>query len=513
VAWESSGFISHCIGTVLALAGTVVLSAAQAPPRTAGTKMAAGRQEEARQIDAGFVELRRGWTGSGASVDSCRAAVSLWRTIADQGSTDAQALIGLAYAGENINWFTEQDRDVIKQIKPNSIQSTRCDQDFVSEPEAATWLLRAANRGDFLAESTLAVWYATGVGFKRDFAMAYAWADIAGSQSVPNDARLMYQIRDCVSKVMRPDQIARAQAFSSSHRTLHRGPTDPRIQWPYPAYNGSSDVCNMVNDILTGKDPSDTVDDEIERVATGVHGQLGPAVPFTPSELPVMGPGGQYVSAPKSRWRSPFYYRYENSTPFLVRVLLSGPVRRQLILSPNTASDLIDLPVGQYRIVSTLGGGIYGIQRFSFGFYLHKLIVNSTAVSTAEPLRPKIASQGGLAAGSSSGEGNIRREVDGIARNGPRETTRPLPPDIVVGTTNGPPELTIENSTPYALSVTFAGPVTRIIEVDAGMTQTVTLLEGTFDVSATVTAPNVNASVGVKTYRPDTRYKVTYYIK
>jgi hypothetical protein len=95
----------------------------------------------------------------------------------------------------------------------------------------------------------------------------------------------------------------------------------------------------------------------------------------------------------------------------------------------------------------------------------------------------------------------------------PRDTTRPLPPDVVVGTTNGPPELTIENATPYLLAVTFAGPVTRIIEVEAGRSQTVVLVEGTFDVSATVTPPNVTASAGVRNYQRDTRYKVTYYIK
>ena len=239
----------------------------------------------ARQLEAGFQALQ---SGSG-----CAAAVTVWRPLAERGNRDAQGLIAFAYTGLDFslktpNDVTNHEKLLRREIATyrNEARSFQCDDAFKSDSEAAAWWLRAAELGLYSAQNITAVWYALGRGFHRDYVMAYAWADLAGSQmkDLGFSGDSDYHMRDCLSKVMTPEQIARAQSFSGSHRPPYDLASDARINWGISNLNlGEKDVCRIVADLQSSQDPGDSVEQEVERIGSGPHLQIIEAYPFQPS--------------------------------------------------------------------------------------------------------------------------------------------------------------------------------------------------------------------------------------
>jgi len=113
------------------------------------------------------------------------SAAQIWRPLADQGDAGAQ------YLGEGV---------------PQS------------HAEAVKWFRKAADQGDVLAQSRLAVAYWKGEGVPQSYVSAHMWFNLSaaggGQDAVKN--------RDNVARRMTPAQIAEAQKRASEWK-----PTKP----------------------------------------------------------------------------------------------------------------------------------------------------------------------------------------------------------------------------------------------------------------------------------------------
>ncbi|MGO9272064.1 MAG: hypothetical protein ACLQOO_17670 [Terriglobia bacterium] len=114
--------------------------------------------------------------------------------------------------------------------------------------------------------------------------------------------------------------------------------------------------------------------------------------------------------------------------------------------------------------------------------------------------------------GSTSGgaEANaIQAEIDQI--KGGRHGSIPSP-QAVSTSRGGGNIISIKNSTGYALSVYFAGPSSRQLEIPAGDTQQVQLLPGQYQVAARASDPAVIPFWGPESFAADTRYPFEFVI-
>jgi hypothetical protein len=83
---------------------------------------------------------------------------------------------------------------------------------------------------------------------------------------------------------------------------------------------------------------------------------------------------------------------------------------------------------------------------------------------------------------------------------------------LTVPTDSGKTTMTVRNSTQYALSVYFDGPVSRSLSLSPGASQILDLAPGVFRVAGRVAASNVLPFYGEETYASSTQYTVTFYI-
>jgi len=106
----------------------------------------------------------------------------------------------------------------------------------------------------------------------------------------------------------------------------------------------------------------------------------------------------------------------------------------------------------------------------------------------------------------------VRDEIEKI-RSG---RYSPLPPaqvsPLTGPTASGKTSMTVRNSTQYALSVYFFGPVSRSLSLSPGASQIVDLAPGVFRVAGRAAASNVLPFYGEETYASSTQYTVTFYI-
>ncbi len=96
---------------------------------------------------------------------------------------------------------------------------------------ANNWLKKAAIRGDAEAQWRLGTRLADGVGAPRDLVAAYAWLNIAASDQFLDAGDQARAARALVSQRMTHDQVAKAQALSSTWKKgsdiVSEGATDP----------------------------------------------------------------------------------------------------------------------------------------------------------------------------------------------------------------------------------------------------------------------------------------------
>ena len=115
-------------------------------------------------------------------------ALRLWRPLAEQGTADAQHMLGIMYAnGQSVP------------------------QDYA---EAVKWYRLAAEQGSANAQYMLGIMYANGRGVPQDYAEAHMWFNLAASRAPASERDEAIKMRNVAASNMTPAQIAEAQKLA-----------------------------------------------------------------------------------------------------------------------------------------------------------------------------------------------------------------------------------------------------------------------------------------------------------
>jgi len=154
-------------------------------------------------------------------------ALTLWRTLAEQGDVVSQMNIGEMYAKglgvtqnitEALMWFN----------KAAAQGSTKAEFSLgeiygyghgipVDYEQSVKWYRRAAERGHAGAQFELGVRYFKGEGVPMDYKTAYAWMDVAAKQG--HKSSLSY--RNMIATVLDPDELRKAKALAAQLLTKY----------------------------------------------------------------------------------------------------------------------------------------------------------------------------------------------------------------------------------------------------------------------------------------------------
>ena len=149
-----------------------------------------------------------------------KAAIKLWKPLAEQGDALAQNILGLMYRkGQGV---PEDDKEAVKWFRLAAEQGDAGAQynlglmydngEGVLQDYKQTfkWYRLAAEQGYAKAQNNLGTMYGNGKGVPQDDVIAYLWWNLAaaeGHNSAINN-------RDIISKRMTSEQIAEAQRLS-----------------------------------------------------------------------------------------------------------------------------------------------------------------------------------------------------------------------------------------------------------------------------------------------------------
>jgi hypothetical protein len=80
-----------------------------------------------------------------------------------------------------------------------------------SAPEAARWLLLAANNGHGKAQNNLSTFYYTGIGVKKDLSEAWKWLTLAADQLKGVGRDIVLKNRKAIEDEMSSNEVAVAK--------------------------------------------------------------------------------------------------------------------------------------------------------------------------------------------------------------------------------------------------------------------------------------------------------------
>jgi TPR repeat protein len=109
-------------------------------------------------------------------------------------------------------------------------------------------------------------------------------------------------------------------------------------------------------------------------------------------------------------------------------------------------------------------------------------------------------------------EPTVHDETEKI-RIGPHAQMPPAQRSATSGTVWGTTTMTVQNSTPYELTVFYDGPVSKKLILAPGASQVVNLAPGAFHVAGRVSAPDVLPFYGEESYDGSASYSETFYIR
>jgi clan AA aspartic protease (TIGR02281 family) len=155
------------------------------------------------------------YSGEGVTQDLAEAA-KWFRTAADQGYSAAQHYLGMMYEdGEGVpKNLAEAAKWIRKAADQGSIYAQRDlaskyynGEGVPSNPaEAAKWYRRAADQGESVSQSLLGDMYSKGDGVPQNYVLGYMWLSLSAARFPKNAEKLRN-----IAAVMTPGQIAEAQ--------------------------------------------------------------------------------------------------------------------------------------------------------------------------------------------------------------------------------------------------------------------------------------------------------------
>lgn len=151
-------------------------------------------------------------------------ALSVFRTLADRGDTDAQNNLGFMYANgqgvatnyaEAVKWY-RLAAEAGHAIAQSNLGAMYADGKGVAKnyAEAARWYRLAAEQGNAIAQNMLGFMYGNGEGVAQDRVEAYKWLELAATLLPPSDAanrKIAVENRDLVATLMPPAELAEGQ--------------------------------------------------------------------------------------------------------------------------------------------------------------------------------------------------------------------------------------------------------------------------------------------------------------
>jgi peptidylprolyl isomerase len=113
---------------------------------------------------------------------------------------------------------------------------------------------------------------------------------------------------------------------------------------------------------------------------------------------------------------------------------------------------------------------------------------------------------------TAAAEPTVHDETEKI-RIGPHAQMPPAQRSATSGTVWGTTTMTVQNSTPYELTVFYDGPVSKKLILAPGASQVENLAPGAFHVAGRVSAPDVLPFYGEESYDGSANYSETFYIR
>lgn len=166
------------------------------------------------------------------------AALREYKTLAEQGNTSAQTMLGAMYTQrgvhynpfEAIKWTREAAKQGHAEAQSNLgamyvegsvyVQGGLLRQ---SNVEAVQWFRKAAEQGNASGQFNLGSMYAEGRGVSKDDVEAYHWANLAVASNDKRASDKARTLRDALAKSMTPAQIEQSQALTRAWVKSHGG--------------------------------------------------------------------------------------------------------------------------------------------------------------------------------------------------------------------------------------------------------------------------------------------------
>ncbi len=174
------------------------------------------------------------WAGFKEGVPAAKrgdfaTALREWRPLAEMGHAKAQYNLGVMYRDgkgvtqdyvQAVQWFKKAVAHGFASAQYNLgvmyAKGRGVPQDYA---EAARWYGKAAEQGHAKAQLKLSAMYAKGRGVPQDYIQVHKWANLAASQG---QELIGTKIRETVTVLMTPAQIAEAQKQAREWRAKHR---------------------------------------------------------------------------------------------------------------------------------------------------------------------------------------------------------------------------------------------------------------------------------------------------
>ena len=151
-------------------------------------------------------------------------ALRLWRPLAEQGTADAQHMLGTMYANgqsvpqdyaEAVKWYrlaAEQGSANAQHMLGIMYANGRgVPQDYA---EAMKWCRLAVEQGYARAQYMLGIMYANGRGVPQNDVQAHMWFNLAASRAPASERDEAIKMRNVAASNMTPAQIAEAQKLA-----------------------------------------------------------------------------------------------------------------------------------------------------------------------------------------------------------------------------------------------------------------------------------------------------------
>lgn len=153
-----------------------------------------------------------------------QAALSAWRSLAEEGDAEAQFYLGaLYYHGEGVPQSTAEAARWYRRAADQGHAAAQHNLGVMhytgegmpeDRGEALRWFRRAAEQGHGPAQYNLGIMYAEGFGAPQDDVQAYLWFSLAAAQHEAN----AQAARDFVAGRMPPARIAEARGLVRAWR-------------------------------------------------------------------------------------------------------------------------------------------------------------------------------------------------------------------------------------------------------------------------------------------------------